>query len=206
MDLVVFGRQHSQKKLAIHKLAPLQYSQLVHKILNINWTSLAGVKHGGRSFSRLPIRKIEQGGIPVSFCCGASMIGTKGTLKHIRTHIHNVPILFCPVCHRIEVHHLAQSEYDILADYAHGDGATEVDFIEYVDGKDDASLFENCVNTEEEQPIDVVQNQIDMALDLMMVAKQLEDGEWETQLIKRLHTLSKRKAKLKQKNTMGGSI
>ena len=84
------------------------------------------------------------------------MIGTKGTLKHIRTHIHNVPILFCPVCHRVEVHHLAQNEYEILAEYAHGDGAYEVDFTEYVDSKKSAELFENCVNHEDEEPLDVV--------------------------------------------------
>jgi hypothetical protein len=141
----------------------------------------------------------------LSFCCGASMIGTKGTLKHIRTHIHNVPILFCPVCHRIEVHHLAMNEYEILADYAHGDGASEVDFVEYVDSKDDAELYENCVNNEDEDPLEVIRSQIDMALDLLIVAKQIGDTEWESQLKKRLPILSQRKTKLMRKNAMGGS-
>jgi len=134
----------------------------------------------------------------MSFCCGASMIGTKGTLKHIRTQIHNVPILFCPVCHRIEVHYLVESEYEILAEYAHGDGAFEVDFVEYVDGKDHL-LYENCVNHEGEEPLDIVRNQIDMALDLLSVARSLSDAEWEEQLMKRLQTLSTRRSKLKHK-------
>jgi hypothetical protein len=141
----------------------------------------------------------------MSFCCGASMIGTKGTLKHLRTQIHNVPILFCPVCHRVEVHHLIENEYEILAEYAHGDGAYEVDFLEYVDGKSSQELFENCVSNESEEPETIVQNQIDMALDLMMVAKQLQDREWEDQLIKRLNVLSKRKAKLKRRKKTGGT-
>ena len=133
------------------------------------------------------------------------MIGTKGTLKYIRTHIHNVPILFCPVCHRVEVHHLAQNEYEILAEYAHGDGAYEVDFTEYVDSKKSDELFENCVNHEDEEPLDIVLNQIDMSLDLLTFSKLIEDEEWETQLKKRLHILSQRRNKLRQKNATGGT-
>lgn len=137
----------------------------------------------------------------MSFCCGASMLGTKGTLKHIRTQIHNVPLLFCPVCHRVEVHHQVESEYEILAEYAHGDGALEVDFQEYVESRDQAELFENCVNHESEDPLEVVHSQIDMALDLLIVAKEIGDGEWENQLLKRLHVLSGRRDRLKNKKT-----
>ncbi|MFC0214528.1 hypothetical protein ACFFK0_19020 [Paenibacillus chartarius] len=135
----------------------------------------------------------------MSFCCGASMIGTRGTLKHIRTRIHNVPILFCPVCHRTEVHYQAENEYEILAEYAHGDGAAEVDFLEYVDNKSGGELFENCVSNEEEDPLDVVHRQIDMGLDLLTVAKSIDDWEWEEQLKRRLQMLSNRRAKLLNK-------
>jgi hypothetical protein len=133
----------------------------------------------------------------MSFCCGASMIGTRGTLKHLRTQIHNVPLLFCPVCHHIQVHYLVENEYDILAEYAHGDGAAEVDFHEYVDTGNNERLYENCVNTEHEEPLDVVRNQIDMALDLLSVAREFQDEEWQEQLKKRLKVLSERRTKLK---------
>jgi len=136
----------------------------------------------------------------MSFCCGASMIGTKGTLKHFRTRIHNVPILFCPVCHRVEVHYLVENEYDILAEYAHSDGAAEVDFQDYVEDLRH-ELHENCVNHEEEDPLYIVENQIDMALDLLSFAKQLGDEEWEQQLKQRLSILSQRKHKLLQRKT-----
>lgn len=135
----------------------------------------------------------------MSFCCGASMIGTRGTLKHYRTQIHNVPLLFCPVCHHTEVHFLIENEYEILAEYAHGDGAAEVDFAEYVDISDHAQLYENCVNGENEEPHDVIRTQIDMALDLLIVAKQLEDTAWQEQLMKRLKVLSERRSRLKQR-------
>ncbi len=135
----------------------------------------------------------------MSFCCGASMIGTKGTLKHIRTQIQNVPLLFCPVCHRVEVHHLVENEYEILAEYAHNDGALEVDFQDYVDYRENGKLFDNCVNHENEEPHDVIVNQIDMALDLVGVAKLINDQEWQKQLFNRLKVLSERRHKLEQK-------
>ncbi|MFF2091102.1 hypothetical protein [Paenibacillus sp. NPDC058174] len=136
----------------------------------------------------------------MSFCCGASMIGTKGTLKHFRTHIHNVPIMFCPVCHRVEIHYLIENEYEILAEYAHGDGAAEVDFQEYVE-QENKALLENCVNHENEDPMDVVLSQIDMALDLLSFAGQIGDKEWQEQLKKRLGTLNGRRNKLRQRRT-----
>lgn len=136
----------------------------------------------------------------MSFCCGASMIGTKGTLKHFRTHIHNVPIVFCPVCHRVDIHYLVENEYEILAEYAHGDGAAEVDFQEYVE-QEGKALLENCVNHENEDPMDVVHSQIDMALDLLSFAKQIEDTEWQLVLKKRLGMLNNRRNKLRQRRT-----
>jgi hypothetical protein len=134
----------------------------------------------------------------MSFCCGASMVGTKGTLKHYRTQVHNVPLLFCPVCHRVEVHYKVENEYEILAEYAHGDGATDVDFQDYV-MEDEEAIFENVINIESEDPLAIVRNQIDMALDLLAVAKQIEDTKWERELKKRLAVMSKRRHRLQQK-------
>jgi hypothetical protein len=128
------------------------------------------------------------------------MIGTKGTLKHIRTQIHHVPILFCPVCHRIEVHHLIKHEYDILAEYAHSDGAFEVDFAEYVDLKE-TFLYDNCVSHEGEDPYNIVNYQIDMSLDLLTFAKTIQDTVWEDQLKSRLQVLSTRRNKLKNRKS-----
>ncbi|WP_336788170.1 hypothetical protein [Paenibacillus sp. MMO-177] len=136
----------------------------------------------------------------MSFCCGASMIGTKGTLKHMRTHIHNVPILFCPVCHRVEIHYLIENEYEILAEYAHGDGAAEVDFQDYVE-QEGKTLYENCVNHENEDPMEVVLSQIDMSLDLLSFAKQIGDEAWGNELKTRLGMLSGRRNKLRQRRT-----
>ena len=142
----------------------------------------------------------------MSFCCGASMIGTIGTLKHVDTHIHNVPLVFCPVCHKVEVHYRAINEYEILAEYAHGDGASELDFLEYVNKEAGGKWFENCVNHDHEDPLDVVYTQIDMALDLWSVAKQLNDTQWQEQLVSRLRVLSSRRDKLVRKRVAGKAV
>lgn len=141
----------------------------------------------------------------MSFCCGASMIGTKGTLKHFRTQINNVPIVFCPVCHRVEVHYKVEQEYDLLAEFAHDDGAAEVDFLQFVDDKSGADLFDNCVNHDEEDPFQIVGSQIDMSLDLLTIAKNLQDVEWEQQLKRRLAILSSRRNKLQNRKSARSS-
>jgi hypothetical protein len=132
----------------------------------------------------------------MSFCCGGGMIGTSGTLKHETTYIHHVPLLFCPVCHRVEVHHLVEEEYDILAEYAHGDGATDIDLTDYVKIKDIHELYENCINHDDEDPEEIIRNQIDMSLDLLSVAKSLQDVTWVEQLKKRLSIMNERRNKL----------
>lgn len=140
----------------------------------------------------------------MSFCCGASMIGTRGTLRHIRTRIQNVPLLFCPVCHRVEVHYLIEHEYEILAEYAHSDGAVDINFEDYVDVKHTSELYDNCVNDEEEDPLSIIRNQIDMALDLLPVARSIQDSQWEEQLKTRLKVLSQRYTRLVNRKSLGG--
>ncbi|MFC7681164.1 hypothetical protein [Paenibacillus sp. GCM10028914] len=134
----------------------------------------------------------------MSFCCGASMVGTKGTLKHYRTQVHNIPLLFCPVCHRVEVHYRVESEYEILAEYAHGDGAEHVDFQDYV-MEDEETIFENVVNMESDDVFEFVQSQIDMSLDLLVVAKWMKDEKWQGELKRRLAVMSQRRLRLQQK-------
>ncbi|WP_040950431.1 hypothetical protein [Gorillibacterium massiliense] len=131
----------------------------------------------------------------MSFCCGASMIGTRGTLKHMHTSLKNVPLLFCPVCKRSEVHHLIRSEFEILAEYATGEGIPEVNFSDYIRGKKLEDLFENCSSREQEDPLQLLTSQIDMSLDLLMVAKDMQDRHWERQLYERLQVLSYQREK-----------
>jgi hypothetical protein len=133
----------------------------------------------------------------MSFCCGASMIGALGSLRNHKTYINNVPILHCPVCNRIDVHPKVEEEYDILTEYAQTDDAPEIDFQEYVNSETLKDIFENCTVIDEGSIDQVFRQQIDSALDLLMVAKSIKDREWEESLKKRLNRLSERLSKWK---------
>lgn len=128
----------------------------------------------------------------MSFCCGASMIGALGSLRHHKTYVNNVPILHCPVCNRIDVHPTVEEEFEILSEYAKTDDTPEVDFKEYVNSESLKNIFENCTVIDEGRIDEVYRQQIDSALDLLSVAKQLKDREWEDTLKKRLNRLSER--------------
>jgi hypothetical protein len=67
-----------------------------------------------------------------------------------------------------------------------------------------ATIFENCVHIQSDDPIDLMSNQIDMALDLLQVAKALDDVEWEHQLINRLKVISQWRKKMQRKKLLGG--
>ncbi|XOS91800.1 hypothetical protein ACLMAB_25955 [Brevibacillus laterosporus] len=128
----------------------------------------------------------------MGFCCGAGMIGSFGTLRHEEIMVHNVPIMYCPVCNRTRVHPTVEGEYEILVEYAQGDHAAEVDFAEFIDLDKLSELFENCSMTDQGSYDESLKRQIDIALDLLGVAKQMNDLEWREALTNRLTNLSHR--------------
>lgn len=135
----------------------------------------------------------------MGFCCGAGMIGSIGNVRHQKTLVLNVPILYCPVCDQIEVHPAIEGEYEILVEYAQGDRAPEVDFSDFVSVDNIANLFENCSMTDHDIRFDaMLKQQIDLSLDLLVVAKQLQAADWQEELMTRLKRLSER-LKLYQK-------
>lgn len=138
----------------------------------------------------------------MGFCCGASMLGTMGTLKYGHSYIHEVPIVYCPICQKTEVHHSVKEEYEILADYAHTDQAPEVYFTDYVDLKDKEELFADCIDIAGQSVADVIRSQIDNALDLLSISKKMKDEEWEAELRHRLNVLSDRLRRYQRKRRM----
>lgn len=137
----------------------------------------------------------------MSFCCGASMLGTLGTLRHHRTLIHQVPLMYCPICQNVEVHPMIMDDFELLAEYAHADDAPEIYFNEYVDIEKNQELFANCVSYDSHTGVQAIKAQIDHALDLLGVAKKMKDLEWEKDLLTRLKVLSERLRKQMKKET-----
>ncbi|MDQ0338247.1 peptide subunit release factor 1 (eRF1) [Caldalkalibacillus uzonensis] len=127
----------------------------------------------------------------MSFCCGASMTGAIGTVKYKQTLIHDVPIVYCPICQSFAVHEKIRDEYEILAEYAHADHAPEVYLSDYIDIEKIETLFTDCIDLAGTTE-DVLREQIDHALDLLSVAKRLNDQKWQEDLMYRLKVLSDR--------------
>lgn len=127
----------------------------------------------------------------MGFCCGASMLGAIGTVRYKKTLIHQVPIIYCPICRAFEVYPKIKDEYEILAEYAHADQAGEISFSDYVDLNDKEDLFEDCIHYDGSTE-DALRLQIDHALDLLVIAKKLGDDQWKNDLLKRLKILSNR--------------
>lgn len=97
---------------------------------------------------------------------------------------------------------MALQEYEILAEYACGDGETDVDFDEYADMPPPEELFANCVsNQETDRPRLIVRTQIDMALDLLALCSASGDEVWAEQLRRRLGVLCKRLVKIPNGNS-----
>ena len=64
--------------------------------------------------------------------------------------------------------------------------------------EDEDAIFENVVNRESEDPLTVVQSQIDMSLDLLAVAKWMQDEKWQGELKRRLAVMSQRRLRLQK--------
>jgi hypothetical protein len=76
------------------------------------------------------------------------------------------------------------------------DQVPELDFDTLVREHELDGLFDNCADSMEEPPMEIVHNQIDMALDLLGVAELLGDAEWQEQLKRRLVSLARRQVEL----------
>lgn len=126
----------------------------------------------------------------MSFCCGASMIGTIGSIQTERVHVSELPIVYCPVCKGIEIHPRIEDQFHILIEFAEGDRAKSIVFTDFVDLDKIKDLKDVCSSWDTGDHERLIQEQIDHGLDLFSIAKKIGDTEWELELKKRLQFLS----------------
>lgn len=141
----------------------------------------------------------------MGFCCGAGMIGATGTIRHNGVLIHNVPLVFCPVCQKVDVHSKVSDEFELFTDYAKKDGVTEVNFQSNGHEAEENTIFSDCLNMDQYTPLEAVAYQIDMALDLFSAAQMLKDQDWCEALKNRLRVLSDYKQKLEKKKNIAAT-
>ena len=132
------------------------------------------------------------------YCCGATMIGAIGSLRKHSVFVHNVPLLYCPVCHEIEVHPAIKEEFELVVQYAVEDGVKETTLREKIDPELIAEWKEYCISFQEGDLEPILREQIDHSLDLLSATKQLGDQEWGEELKNRLKVLTARLKRLEE--------
>ena len=124
------------------------------------------------------------------YCCGASMIGMIGTIKHKSVKVSQVPLLCCPVCHQVEVHPAVREQFDLVVEYALEDRVYETTLYDEIDPELLEKWKEYCFSFQEDDVEAVLREQIDLALDLLRICQP--DEAWASELKNRLKVLSER--------------
>ena len=128
----------------------------------------------------------------MSFCCGASKIGVISDIKTNGILIKNVPSLYCPVCKNEESHPKSNDTINFIMSMANEDNLKTISFDYFMNKQDYEELFEDCSTIDNGVGHETIQSQIDIALDLLTFATNIEDLEWEAQLKERLKTLGQK--------------
>ncbi|WP_124728163.1 hypothetical protein [Staphylospora marina] len=135
----------------------------------------------------------------MSFCCGASTIGFIGSYRKHSVMVHQIPLLWCPVCHVVEVHPAVREEFELVVEYAREDRVREVTLRETITPDLIEEWKEYGISFQENDDLEpVLREQIDHSLDLLRVSKILGDAEWGEELKHRLKVLTNRLQKMEQ--------
>lgn len=122
------------------------------------------------------------------YCCGASMIGMIGNFRKKSIQVNQVPLLFCPVCHDVQVHPDVAEEFELVLEHAQKDRVNETTLYEKIDPDMIQRWSEKCFSFQLDDVESVIREQIDLSLDLLRVSKP--DLEWAEELKLRLKVLS----------------
>ncbi|SFX18358.1 hypothetical protein SAMN04487866_10253 [Thermoactinomyces sp. DSM 45891] len=125
------------------------------------------------------------------YCCGASMIGKIGTIVRKQVSVHQVPVLYCPVCQKRHVHPAVKEQFELVVEYAIEDRVKETTLYDRIDPKMLKKWKESSFSFEEDDNQEsILREQIDLALDLLRICKP--DYDWADLLKIRLKVLSEK--------------
>jgi len=137
----------------------------------------------------------------VERCCGALMVGSIGALKHEGIVYDRLPLQYCPICRRHEVHPLVRDDFEQLVEFAKGDLASYIQFDDFVD-YDEEALRQYQPLWDEGDPKKLIVQAIDQSLDLLTASKALHDQAWTLEIELRLRHLGQMlKSLSKQRST-----
>jgi hypothetical protein len=116
----------------------------------------------------------------MDLCCGLTMVGIlKSVFTDGAVWIHDVPFLFCPTCEDLKLAPQFELDYVMHAHHCESDKVKSSNFADAVGPEkllgfldrypEDVRMVEN---------IRVTQEQIDMALDMILLLRDSENSEW----------------------------
>ncbi len=101
----------------------------------------------------------------------------------------------------MEVYPVIKDEFELVVELARGDGVHEVYMRESIDSEVLDEWKEYVTSFQQDNLEAILREQVDMALDLLGLARWLEDRAWEDELKIRLQVLSRQIRRLNQQGT-----
>ncbi len=123
-----------------------------------------------------------------TLCCGLSMIAImRSVYSDGGVLIHDVPLLCCPTCHRSHLAPELELDFIMLAHHAETDGVKIASLQEAIGSEKIEQVLRTYPEDERHRSgRRVLPEQIDSLLDMINLAKSLDDQKWQSELVEQL--------------------
>lgn len=123
-----------------------------------------------------------------TLCCGLSMIAImRSVYSDGGVLIHDVPLLCCPTCHRSHLAPELELDFIMLAHHAETDGVKVASLQEAIGSEKIEQVLRTYPEDERHRSgRRVLPEQIDSLLDMINLAKSLDDQKWQSELVEQL--------------------
>ncbi|MCX7568494.1 hypothetical protein OS242_00750 [Tumebacillus sp. DT12] len=126
------------------------------------------------------------------FCCGLTMVAMMRSIySEGGVLVHDVPMLVCPTCHKSHIAPDVEFDYIMHSHNCESDRVKVTSLKDVVGyGKIDTVLKRYPDDERIRSGRRVLPEQVDTLLDMINVAKSLEDEAWHQELLDQLKTFS----------------
>jgi hypothetical protein len=124
----------------------------------------------------------------MDLCCGLTMVGIlKSVFTDGAVWMHDVPFLFCPTCETLKLAPAFELDYTLHVHHCETDGVKSANFGDAVGPERLLAFLEQYPEDSRiTENVRVTQEQIDMALDMILLLRETGDREWLEEWINRL--------------------
>lgn len=126
----------------------------------------------------------------MDLCCGMTMVSK---LQSVYTEdgvlIHDVAILYCPTCQSSHIVPEIEMDYTLFAHNCETDGIKSASLSDVLGEEKLMAVLERYPEDERVSGIRVTKDQIDGYLDLLILARSIEDSQWCAEINEQLESL-----------------